>query len=486
MKSKNIVKGMVYMMGLLFFTSSCKKLVEVDGPTTRISSEDIYSKDATAIGAVTNLYVSLGLGSLVATSELSSLSCIGGLSADELTLYLRANDPVLSTFYQNALTNANVAYWQATYNRLFQVNAAIESLSATKSLTPAVKQQLLGEARFMRAFYYFYMVNLYGDIPLLLTTDYTKNSIIAKSPKSQVYSQIISDLKEAQDLLADQYLKNDCIASYTIGSEERLRPTKWSASTLLARTYLFIQDWSNAELQSSIVIDHKELYGIESLDGAFLKNNREAIWQLQSVLQGNNTLDATVFLLPASGPSSRNPVYLSDDLIKSFEPNDKRVGAWINSVSVSGSKYDYPYKYKIPQTGTSASPVTEYRTVMRLAELFLIRAEARAEQNNLTDAISDIDVIRERAGLGLVRDQNPSVSRDELLNLILGERKRELFTEWGHRWLDLKRTGKVNEVMTIATPKKGNVLGWRNYQQYYPIPLWELNTNRNLTPTEGY
>ncbi len=149
----------------------------------------------------------------------------------------------------------------------------------------------------MRAFYYFYLVNLYGDAPLVLSTDYATNSLITKSSKEQIYQQIIFDLKEAQSLLSDKYIKGDGKSVYENGAEERVRPNKWAAIALLSRTYLYLQDWVNAEEQASLVLANTTQYQLQSLDSVFLKNNGEAIWQLQPVQMEINTQDAEGFIL---------------------------------------------------------------------------------------------------------------------------------------------------------------------------------------------
>ncbi|NRF37580.1 RagB/SusD family nutrient uptake outer membrane protein [Pedobacter foliorum] len=488
---KNLFQIMI--IGLLaIFNSGCKKLVEIDGPITNVSSKDVFSTDATAIGAITNLYAKMAsLNDLNGTNELPTLSCIAGLSADELTLFRLANNTQMFSLYQNSLTSSkDFTYWSAIYSELYIVNSALEGISISNSLTPEVKQQLLGEAKFMRAFYYFYLVNLYGDVPLVINTDYTINASIKKSSKSKVYEQIIADLTDAQNLLSDRYLKIDCITPYPIGSEERLRPTKWAAISLLARTYLYTGNWGGAESQASKIIENTAQFHLESLDKVFLKNNAESIWQLQSVNEGVNTFDARTFLLPVSGPGmQQNPVYLYEGLVNNFDDEDQRKNMWINSVVVDGIIYYYPYKYKVPpkaNTNTSFIPITEYSMVMRLAEQFLIRAEARTQNNNLEGAVLDVDKIRERAGLAATKSKFPNITKSELLELISKERQLELFTEWGHRWFDLKRTGKIDEVMAIMTPKKGNTSGWKSYQQYYPISIDELKKNPNLMPTPGY
>jgi len=469
--------------------SGCKKFIEVDSPKTSINSKNVYSNDATAIGAVTSLYINMAsTPSISGTGEFTTLSCMAGLSADELTYYNAVNNPVLAAYYRNSLTSLNVGneYWGTAYKRIFLINSALEGLVSSNSLTPAVKQQLIGEARFMRAFYYFYLVNLFGDVPLVLSTDYTVNALVRKSSKEQVYEQIISDLKEAKNSLSTHYLTGNLVTPYPEGTEERVRPTKWAAIALLARVYLFTKDWINAESQADLILANSGEYKLENINQVFLKNNKEAIWQLQPVEIGVNSIEANTFILPSGGPSSNNPVYLNDRLVNGFEDGDLRKVNWVGSVSLNGLIYRFPQKYKVVRTNVSNASVVEYTTVMRLAEQILIRAEARARQGNLVGAIIDLDEIRNRAGLLQIKISNPTINQSDLLKVILKDKRFELFTEWGHRWLDLKRTGLIDEVMKLVVPQKGNSLGWQNNQQYYPISLFELQANPNLSQVNGY
>lgn len=467
--------------------SSCKKLIEIDGPVSNVSSKDVYNNDATAIGAITSLYVNLSNGSPVGAQEISGLSGIAGLSADELDYYYGGMDE-LSVYYRNGLTSLNVGngFWGTTYQRLYVVNAALEGLGSSSGLTPLVKQHLMGEAYFMRAFYYFYLVNLYGDVPLVLSTDYKVNAVIKRTAKALVYDQIVTDLKAAQGLLGSGYLKGDGIKEYAPGSEERVRPNKWAATALLARTYLFMERWGDAEAAASLVLSNHTQFELEALENVFLKNNREAIWQLQPTSSGFNTQEAEVFVISAGGPGGGNSFYLSNELLKDFETRDRRKDNWVGSVHANSTIYYYPYKYKIKRSEMTDVPIIEYSTVMRFAELYLIRSESRARLGELSNAISDIDQIRNRAGLPLVKDTNPNINQEDLVTLILKEKRIELFTEWGHRWLDLKRTGKVDEVMAKVTPKKSNGAAWKSNQQYYPIYIEELQSNPSLTQTVGY
>lgn len=488
---KNIKIGAFVLIFVLSY-SSCKKFVEIPPPVSTLSDASVFTNDATAIGAITGVYASMSLdnvGNTTTNRGIPSLYLFGGLAADELTLFNVGNTTYLP-FYSNKLSPITIStasfFWSQTYAQLYNLNAAVEKLSSSTTLSPAVKQQLLGEALFTRAFSYFYLVNLYGDVPLVISTDYKNNAIMARTPKAQVWQQIIADLKQAQELLSANYLNATLLGSTT----ERVRPTKWAATALLARAYLYngnltgeVSNYVNAEAQASLVIGNTAQYSLQPLNNAFLKNNNEAIWQLQPVLNANktNTGEGALFVLPATGPnvssSPEYPVYLSDNLLNSFELGDQRKVNWVKSVVAGGIEYNYANKYKV---GLGTSPVSEYPTVLRLGEQYLIRAEARAQQGNVGGAATDLNAIRTRAGLtGTTAADKPG-----MLTAILRERQVELFTEWGHRWLDLKRTGTVDAVMSVVCPQKGG--SWSPNWQYFPIPASELSVGINLKQNTGY
>jgi hypothetical protein len=483
-----------FLLPLMIFTG-CKKLVEAPPPTDQVSEKNVFSTDATAIGVLTDIYASMNAfdGPFLGYK---STSIYTGLSSDELTLYSGALGGTLERYYYNDLSGTLLSgheLWAPMYNFIYRCNAAIKGLDASTSLTPAVKNQLLGEARFMRAFYYFYLTNLYGDVPLALTIDADVNSSLNRTPKADVYQQIISDLKDAAERLNSNFLNITLSGSTT----ERVRPTKWAAKALLARAYLYTNKNAEAEAMTTEVINNTSLFTLlTNLNQVFLKNSKEAIWQLQPTLEGFNTMEAYVMMVPPWGPDAyTNTVYLSDQLLNSFEVGDLRAvpGNWIDAVVVGSDTYKYANKYKQNQydpniAGTAATfYMTEYFMVLRLAEQYLIRAEARAQQNNLSGAIADLDKIRQRAGLPLIANTNPGINQSALLNAILHERQVELFTELGQRWFDLKRTGKVNAVMTLVTPQKtNNTIQWRPYQQLYPVSYLELQKAPNLGQTPGY
>jgi len=473
---------MVCMMLLcMLILPSCKKFLEIDPPKDRLVENNVYETDATAAAVLTGVYQQM-VNSGGFSSGINGISLLSGLSADEFVNY--SNEATKEEFYTNSLKKETfTTYWGTLYRYIFTANSAIEGISASSGLTPAAKDQLQGEAKFIRAFCYFYLTNFFGRVPLLLSTNYEINSVAGRSSQDSVYQQIIADLTEAQALLSADYSGPN---GNTVTSE-RIRPNKWAATALLARVYLYTNQWNKAEIAASDVINNKTVYDTVALDNVFLKGSKEAIWQLQSINEGYNTWDANVFILTSGPNPSYNIVSLSEHIVNAFEPNDQRVVKWIGTDSSTGDTYYYPFKYKANQItppappSTTYDPPTEYLTVLRLAEQYLIRAEARIKQGKTAEGLEDLDIIRKRAGLP---DYSGSTDPDDLEDAILHERQVELFTEWGHRWLDLKRTNKVNEVMNTVTVEKGGT--WNNDWQWYPVPLNEINNNPNLTQNNSY
>ena len=254
--------------------------------------------------------------------------------------------------------------------------------------------------------------------------------------KLQVYNQIIADLKDAQSKLSTGFV--DALGN---ASTERTRPNQGAATALLARAYLYTKQWVDAEAQATTLINNSSMYSLDdSLSDVFLANSTETIWQIQPTQVGVNTQDAPMYVLKST-PGPGKGAAMSSYLYNTFESGDYRFRNWVGAFTASnGAIYHYPYKYKIWQRN---QPVTEYIMVLRLAEQYLIRAEARAQQGNIQGAQTDLNTIRIRAGL----DSTTANDQPSLLTAILHERQVELFTEWGNRWFDLQRTGNLNSVL---------------------------------------
>ncbi|PWG80822.1 RagB/SusD family nutrient uptake outer membrane protein [Pararcticibacter amylolyticus] len=494
------IKRYLFLTALLGLTlAGCRKFLEIDAPKTAITQANVYQSDQTASQVLTGIYAGLSASMQSLGASFGSLFYVSGLSADEFTLYDQT-DAGIQRYYQNNLSSKeNEGIWGKLYTDIFTLNSAIEGLNSSTTISPTIKKQLLGEAKFMRAFYYFYLVNCYGDVPLVLGTDPEVNRSLPRVPKATVYMQIENDLKEAKALLNEDFLDATLLKT----TSERVRPTKWAAGSLLARAYLYDSKFNAAEKEADSVINSGRFALVSDLNKVFLKNSDETIWALQQIYAnatfGYNTAEGRLFILPSEGPnagvSPSYPVYLSDYTINNFEGGDLRRTSWIDSVVANGTKFRYAYKYK---SRPSETVVKEYSIVLRLAEQYLIRAEARARQSNIPGAVADLNLIRARARSATsIQTPNPlpplstSLSAPQVYVAIEHERQSELFTEWGHRWLDLKRTPgftdasstRADEVMSTVTRAKGG--NWSPNWKLYPIPIQSINANPNLAKAQN-
>lgn len=467
MKSKLYIKfGLVIFWSFLFI--SCEDFLDIDAPRHKIVSETVFTDDQTAISAMTGIYNDLFRAAYSGGFE-NSVTVLSGLSSDNLKS-LRENDLSLREFSENNIqpnNDRNLALWSSAYNIIYMANSLLEGIDASEGLTNAVRNSLEGEGKFVRAFTYFYLINLYGEVPLILTTDYRENSVSSSAPTTEIYEQIVADLTDASELLEENYRDND-----------RTRVNRYTALSLMARVHLYLGNWAEAEQASNEVIGNNGQYQIlDDLNQVFLVNSKEAIWQISPIGRGGPlgfTNEGSVFLF-LSFALNFTKVSLTDELLQTFEQEDLRLQNWIGLNEATGNYY--PFKYK---DRSSFGNILEYSMVLRLAEQYLIRAEAHAMQDNLSASIDDLDKLRERAGLPLLSEANPDVGKEELLDIIIQERRRELFAEWGHRWLDLKRTGKASDFLSPMNPD------WENTDMLYPIPAEERMKNPNLDQNPGY
>jgi starch-binding outer membrane protein, SusD/RagB family len=448
---------------VLTLISSCKKFIEIDNPKDQVVSELVFSNDAAANSAIAGMYSNMMSNAYFLSN--GGITISAGLSADEIYNRITSGDEI--HFYQNSVSPTdefilNTKLWSAAYKAIYHANAIIEGLQQASNLSASLKSQLMGEAKFVRSFQYFYLVNLFGDIPLVLSTDYTVNSNLPRTAATKVYEQIINDLKEAQLLLEVDY-----------PSLSKARANKWTATALLSRAYLYMKDWQHAEAAASEIITSGTYNIVNNLEEVFLPNSNEIIYQLIPVAGSKTPTEAQAFL-PASSSSAR-PLYpLTIAAANSFETNDQRKNSWTKNKAVSGTLYNYSTKYKVK---VPASDPEEYNVVLRLAEIYLIRAEARTELGDYSGGQADLNIIRYRAGL----PNTTASDKQTLLEAIEKERKVEFLCEWGHRWLDLKRWNKADIILSID--KAPN---WQSTDILYPIPLTEMKRNPSLVQNPGY
>jgi hypothetical protein len=435
---------------------SCEKIIEVPPSKSLVESKVVFENEQLATAALMGAYHTLG----TVNTRMKYLS----LYADEYSY--SSITPGIVQFKNSTLLADNndiSTLWRDFYSVIYQCNALLEGLQNSAGIHTAEKNTLAAEAKFLRAFSYLYLVNLFDRVPVLLTTDVSKNRSEPQSEANQVYVQIIKDLSEAKEIL-----------SLTYHGGGKVRANKAAATALLARVYLYQGKWDKAIIESGHLISSETYLPLPTLANVFKANSKEAILQFWVI---NGFLSDASTYIPSS--ATVMPTYpITDMLYQAFTQDDQRKIQWIgtNQVTTSGitKANHYPYKYKNRLVNAS-SP--EYIMALRLTEQYLIRAEAYAQLNQTDQAIADINVIRVRASMSPITSH---LLKDDCLIEIHQQRRLELFGEWAHRFIDLKRAGQIDVVMEAEKPT------WKSTAKLLPIPTTEITYNKNLIQNENY
>ncbi|QNL50304.1 RagB/SusD family nutrient uptake outer membrane protein [Olivibacter sp. SDN3] len=434
--------------------SACERWVEINTPENQLTTDKVFADTATLNGAVANMYDQFNRSIDVSYNKYM------GLYTDELQ-YQGSNQEVLE-FYNGNILAANsmiLNIWSRLYAVIYQANDIIEQLTNSSSIPSQVSTKAIGEAKFIRAFAYYYLANTFGDVPLILTTDVTLNASSARTESSEITNQIVDDLTESKVLLSTS----------PDGPLSRTRANRWAATALLSRLLIQQEKWEEAYSAASEVINSQYFTPLSDLSVVFRSGSRETIFQFWT--QNGFIQDATN-LIALSGV----PAYsLSSGLVQAFEEEDQRKVNWTGTITANGTTYYYSYKYKNRSSGSTSFP--EYLIALRCSEQYLIRAEAELHLGNTAGAIDDINTIRVRAGLSsLPADLNSQ----ECFKALEQEKRVEMFMEWGYRYIDLKRTERIYNVMSKYKPN------WTEHSDLLPIPQREINVNQNLTQNPGY
>lgn len=456
---KTICIAMILLVAGLF--SGCSNFTDVDLPSSQLSSKSVFEDKSTATAAMTDIYSKIRENGLL-TGYRTGLSSQLGMYADELQYYGQSGT-AQANFYNNTLLASSseiTELWRSSYKQIYEANSVLEGVEKSISLSPADKSQLNGEAFFVRGLIHFYLLNCFGPVPYITGTDYKKNSSVGRLSESEVYNLIKKDIQLAVEFLPTEYI-----------SSERVRPNKGAAQALLARVCLYMELWDEAANNASAVLNQTSLYvWPSSNEEVFLKDSPSTIWQLSPALAGSNTYEGNNFIFLQGPPPFAS---ISTNLVNAFTIEDLRKKNWIKVVSDGTTMWYHPYKYK-QQSAQGAS--SEYSIVLRIAEQYLIRAESRAHSGDLIGAKEDLNKIRNLAGL----PDTTAETAQQLIDAVIDERRLEFFTEHGHRFFDLKRTDRIDQVLSTVKAQ------WKSYCRYIPLPQSELLLNPNLTQNAEY
>lgn len=454
---KNIFK-MRYLLYLLILCTACEEFVEVEAPKNQIANTKVFKDDTTAKAALNNLYVSLLTKGFLNGNTFGNGYILGCLT-DELQVTTNQMTDYRYFFEGAVLSNNNVVktIWNDSYHQIFICNNIIEGLQASTGVSSEVRNQIIGQCLAARGIIHFYLSQNYGDVPYVTSSDYKVNQSISKTNSAEVLNRAILDLQEAEVFLLT-----------APSSTERIRINQEVVQAFLARMYLYTQQWNLAKQYAELLIDN-QTYELETIDNLFLKTSKSAIWKLKPLNENGNAMEAYSYVFTSSPAPNAE---LTQSLLAAFETNDLRKINWIKVVNASTAS-THSNKYKIVGFTT---PSQEYSIIIRIEEMYLIAAEAAAELNDFNATNTYINAIRNRTGLQSLNITNTN----DAVNSILKERRVELFCEFGHRFYDLKRRNKLNELLSTKP-------NWKPYLQNWPIPEGELNLNPNLKPqNDGY
>jgi hypothetical protein len=365
----------------------------------------------------------------------------------------------LSQFKNHAILPDNGAVsslWQSLYQGINQANYILAKVPLLSDPAFTDQKRILAEAKFIRALLYFHLVRYWGDVPLItMPTETTDNLLVSRTAQEQVYVLIQADLQEATPDLPETATG---------------RATQAAAQALLARVALYQQDYVLAASLSEEIIRRKQFALVAEYRLLFeTKNTTESIFELQYNSTSTNSLPFWFFPTSLGGRNEIGPRGTGSTLESAYEPGDRRKSASISpgGLVLDGKTIPAGIGIKYYRISTSDDNVL----VIRYAEVLLIRAEALARQGNLSEGLASLNQIRQRAGLKALS----GLDQNGLLLAIEQERRVELAME-GHRWFDLIRTGRAQQVLGIQEPS----------QLLLPIPQGELLINPNLTQNEGY
>ncbi len=469
----------------LVIATSCKKELEL--APHQIYYDNFYQSEEDALSAVNSVYDVLGSVNLYS----SYLWLIQDIGSDDCSARATLNDPNLhefNTYKIQASNNYLARIWQSSYLGISRANVVLEKVPGIR-MDSVKRDRITGEARFLRALYYFNLVRLFGEVPLVtvpVSPDLNSEEIYpAKSSVDAIYSLIVEDLNQAAATLPARYTN----------ANDKGRSTSGASLGLLSKVYLTRKEWVNASLTAARVME-SNVYSLHAdYAGNFKeanKNGKESVFEVQfykkSTIENSQMVLSGLPGIQGLFNAGVEIMLPTQDLLTSFETGDhrKEVTFFDNYWSYAFEPHIWKYwdqdAYKPAATSQSGADFM----VMRYSEILLIYAEALNEANSgpTAEAYDAINQVRNRArnGISDVLPDLLGLDHDTFRAAVLNERRHEFVNE-GQRWYDLVRTGTLIESVKRA---KGDAANPTESNYLFPIPQRELDNNRNLKQNDGY
>ncbi|GAA4452550.1 RagB/SusD family nutrient uptake outer membrane protein [Nibrella saemangeumensis] len=461
--------------------SGCEVLNQT--PESSFTPENFYRNADDAKAAVSTVYDPLNSSNMygqvmwILQDQATDDSEWGG---GRSTANQAKNDLDKHTF--TPATSTFQSLWTTVYQGINRANAVIERVPPI-AMDEALKARYIAEAKFMRGFYYFTLVRLFGGVPLMLKETTSLNDLaVSRASADEVYNQVIQDFTEAETALPPSYTGAD-----------RGRATKGAATAFLSKVYLTRKDWAKAAAKAKEVIDSGVYDLWATFSEAFLianKNGKEAVFEMQALGGGfgEGSLMQGYMRPPfdrVNGVAGFGDDPVTENLYKAYRPEDKRRDVTIKMYSATTTPAApasvvypaYVYKYLDPSATANGEGSNNY-PIIRYADVLLMYAEALNELNGPTpEAYAAVNRLRRRAGLADLAD----MTKDQFREAVLLERRLELAFE-GHRWYDLARTGRLINAIKAQNP----TITVPAHHVLFPIPQSEIDVNSQLTQNPGY
>ena len=355
--------------------------------------------------------------------------------------------------------NASVAtLWGSIYNTVYLANFIIERLPQVTGVTAAQRDRVLGTAHFLRGYAYFIALYSFGGVPKVTDISIDVNRNIARASESEILDFILDDYTEALSTVP----RNTSNAAFV---------NEFSVRAALAKYYLYLGNNAQAESFASSLITSNEYQLEPKFENLVTKDfTAEAIFEVGYTLADDPGTNGSIGLNNLF--VGRREIIPSNQVIVSLasvESGERFSTISFNASNLKGSDNGW----SVAKYGT-ADEDNNNVVVFRLAEMYLIRAEARAKLNNLTGSRDDLNVLRNRAKAPVIT----SASQNQLIQLIEDERRFELAFE-GHRWYDLVRTNRAKTVMSAFSSN------WKDAYERWPIPQREILNNPALAENQN-
>ncbi|GAB3263057.1 RagB/SusD family nutrient uptake outer membrane protein [Larkinella harenae] len=477
-------KKICFLLILAATVSSCKDFLALT-PEHQISDQTFYKTQNDFETALLGVYSTFR--GLFSTSTVLYMT---ELTTDNTEIQWSSPSANEMQMDQNAVVSTN-GFIQGTWNTclytISRSNAIINRIDAI-DFDQATKDRIKGEAKFLRAYSYFYLVRLFGNVPLIQQEFSSPAQVAAADltlkPSAQIYEEILRDLSEAETLLPAA-LNND-----------RTRASRSTVKAVLGKVYLTLKNYDQAAAKLKEVIDARQYSLVADYRTLFTNGNNnltESIFEIQFVSGrsiGNNysalfTPAITSMAIFQNNLQGSGRIVPTRDIIRSYEPGDvRKTASTSDSVTlINGRKSYSPYGLKfVDFRAIDLSDGSVTFTQLRYADVLLMYAEVLNEQGKTTEALPFINQIRKRVGLADLTGLNQAA-----LRLAIEKERRFEFLYEGQRWFDLVRTGRAQTVLNAHFASQNLSFRLDDFELIFPIPQNEVDLNpTTIKQNPGY